>query len=152
MKSRGYIKGLIILTMTVATLAVQGQSMVYERYAPREELTVAYFKGLLIDSVTRVDVTVVRANDSITWEGLIREFNLSDYMIERHRAALKKDHHALGGYCSLKGHPEQRLAFEEGESDFVIYSFENRAFYIYSTPTKEQMNRVFRQRIDKAGL
>lgn len=55
-----------------------GQTHIYERYASRADLEVAYLENVPLDSTTSVNVTIIIAKDSAAWKSLKEEFNISD--------------------------------------------------------------------------
>ena len=48
----------------------------YQRFAPRTDLTVAQVKGFQIGDTVKTDVVILVADDSAAWQGLKEEFNI----------------------------------------------------------------------------
>ena len=64
-------------------MAVQAQTELYSRYANQEGVKVASVSGFAIDSVSRVDVTVIEAIDDEGWAWMKGEFYIGDLATEQ---------------------------------------------------------------------
>lgn len=53
-----------------------GQTHIYERYAPYDNLEVAYLKNAPLDSVNAINVTIIIAHDTTSWQWLLDTFHL----------------------------------------------------------------------------
>ena len=51
--------------------------LLYNRYAQREDLTVAQVKGFHVNDSVKVDVVILVADDSAAWAGLMTEYGVS---------------------------------------------------------------------------
>lgn len=132
--------GILFFLLAMVHFSV-AQNPVYERFASREELTVAYVSKYRIDSVTAVDVVLVHANDSAGWTDFQREMNVPDETIESQLADLKKGWiNPIYFYYSKKNQPEARITSteEEKEYDLVIFSLSERTLFVFDVKSREQ--------------
>lgn len=94
---------LLLLTFHFSLLASPAaQTELYNRYAQQEGVKVASVAGFAIDSVSRVDVTVIEALDDNGWNWMKQEFYIGDLA------------------------PEQQQGLREG-SDVVLFARRSRA-------------------------
>lgn len=96
------MKRIVIFIILFASLAAQAQTDLYSRYAQQAGVKVASVSGFAIDSVSRVDVTVIEAVDDEGWAWMKSEFFIGDLA------------------------PEQELGLREG-SDVVLFARRSRA-------------------------
>ncbi len=76
MRTRPYILLLILLaTLCGACRHTPEHQAIYERYAAREELHVAYVEGFTKDSI-HGDFIILSATDTATWVALAKEFGI----------------------------------------------------------------------------
>ena len=68
------MKRIVIFILLIASLAAQAQTDLYSRYAQQAGVKVASVSGFAIDSVSRVDVTVIEAVDDEGWAWMKSEF------------------------------------------------------------------------------
>lgn len=55
---------------------VFAQTHIYEKFASRDDLEVAYLENIPIDSSVYINATIIIAQDSLTWDGLVKSFSL----------------------------------------------------------------------------
>jgi len=71
------MKHLVLVLMVLAGFAVQAQTDIYRRYADRDDLKrLACLTNHRLDDGTRVDITLLRALDSVSMQALMRELNM----------------------------------------------------------------------------
>ena len=92
---------LLYIAFQLAPFTLQAQSDLYERYSGQEGVMVAFVSRFPLDSVSRIDVTVVEATTEEGWAWMRREFLIADLM------------------------PEQQADLREG-SDVVLFARRNR--------------------------
>ena len=69
-------KSVFVLTMVLlSSFAVQAQTDLYRRYASQPGVKVASVSNFAIDSTSRVDVTVIEAEDDNGWAWMKKEFS-----------------------------------------------------------------------------
>ena len=79
------MKYLILYIMLMVGFALRAQTEIYQRYADREDLErVACLTNRRLDDGTRVDITLLRARDSVGMQALMRELNMPQ--VVEHRA------------------------------------------------------------------
>ena len=94
-------KAIMLPLLLLASLAAQAQTDLYNRYAQQAGVKVASVAGFAIDSVSRVDVTVIEALDDEGWAWMKGEFYIGDLA------------------------PEQELGLRQG-SDVVLFARRSR--------------------------
>ena len=70
---------LTIVALCLTALTAQGQREVYDRYAAREGLTVAYVADLQVDSGVVMDVVLIHVDDTAVWRQLKEEFHVTGH-------------------------------------------------------------------------
>lgn len=55
-----------------------GQTHIYERYAPYDNLEVAYLKNVPLDSTNDINTTIIIAHDRALWQWLVDTFHISN--------------------------------------------------------------------------
>ena len=68
------MKKFVLSLLLLASLVVQAQTELYNRYASQPGIKVASVSGFAIDSTARVDVTVLEAEDDDGWTWMKKEF------------------------------------------------------------------------------
>ena len=73
------MKRLLLILMPLMLLACSHEDTelpLYQRYAPRQDLTVAQVKGFQIGDTLKTDVVLLVADDSAAWAELKAEFDI----------------------------------------------------------------------------
>lgn len=73
------MKRLLLILLPLMLLACSHEETelpLYQRYAPRQDLTVAQVKGFQIGDTMKTDVVLLVADDSAAWAGLKAEFDI----------------------------------------------------------------------------
>ena len=73
------MKRLLLILLPLMLLACSHEEMelpLYQRYAPRQDLTVAQVKGFQIGDTLKTDVVLLVADDSAAWAELKAEFDI----------------------------------------------------------------------------
>lgn len=73
-----HLRFILYIVLAFASNNAFSQMHIYDRYASRTDLEVAYLKDFPLDSTMSINATIIIANDSTAWETLKREFNISD--------------------------------------------------------------------------
>ena len=66
----------MLLPLAVACSREADELPLYQRYAPRQDLTVAQVKGFQIGDTVKTDVVLLVADDSAAWAELKAEFDI----------------------------------------------------------------------------
>lgn len=67
-----------LIVLLFSTLCLHAQRNVYNHYAAQDDLFVAYAHDYALDSTNRLDAIVVQAKDSMAWQRLKCDFNISE--------------------------------------------------------------------------
>ena len=123
-------------------------SEVYRRYAQRDDLKVGFVKDYRINDTLAVDVTTITANDSASWEALLREMNINELIIKKQRESLRKGIYGVHTYYCMKGRPERRVSIKECDDyNLVVDSPRDRVFYIFDVNDNEQGKSIVYNKI-----
>ena len=109
---------LLLLVLAICSCRHNGEEMpFYQQYAPRTDLTVAQVNGFRLNDTVKVDVVILVADDSASWQGLKEEFDIrtnegvTSWMGDIDHPQQRK---VGGGYpCwrAIAVHAEQTIAF-----------------------------------------
>lgn len=136
----------MLLPLLLATLAVQGQTELYKRYASQPGVKVASVNGFAIDSTARVDVTVLEAQDDEGWEWMKKEFFIGDLSPEQ-QASLNEGYDAVLFARRSRANPRENAPIRNEEIDiagscYIGISYLNQAVYIFCADSEEQYDAV----------
>ena len=136
----------MLLPLLLATLAAQGQTELYKRYASQPGVKVASVNGFAIDSTARVDVTVLEAQDDEGWEWMKKEFYIGDLSPEQ-QAGLNEGYDAVLFARRSRANPRENAPIRNEEIDiagscYLGISYLNRAVYIFCADSEEQYDAV----------
>lgn len=132
--------------MLLASLAAQGQTELYQRYASQSGVKVASVSGFAIDSTARVDVTVLEAEDDEGWEWMKKEFYIGNLSPEQ-QAGLDEGYDAVLFARRSRSNPRENAPILNEEVDvagscYLGISYLNRAVYIFCADSEEQYDAV----------
>lgn len=71
-----YFKFILYIVSVLSFNSAFGQIHIYDRYASRPDLEVAYLQNVPLDSAITVNATLIIARDSAAWEWLVTEFHI----------------------------------------------------------------------------
>lgn len=71
-----HLKFILYIVFVLSLGNAFGQTHIYEHYASRTDLEVAYLENVPLDSSTSVNATIIIAKDSAAWEWLKDEFRI----------------------------------------------------------------------------
>lgn len=136
----------MLLPLLLATLAAQGQTELYKRYASQPGVKVASVNGFAIDSTARVDVTVLEAQDDEGWEWMKKEFFIGDLSPEQ-QAGLNEGYDAVLFARRSRANPRENAPIRNEEIDiagscYIGISYLNQAVYIFCADSEEQYDAV----------
>ena len=135
----------MLFTASVIYKRHSSVSDTYTNYVGCPELDVAFIKDYRINDTLTVDVTTITANDSASWENLLKEMNLMEEQIELSRISYNAGRQFVGHYYCIKNHPEHpiyRPIEEYSEFDCVVYvqhlKNTDRTLYIFDVASVEE--------------
>lgn len=136
----------MLLPLLLATLAAQGQTELYKRYASQPGVKVASVNGFAIDSTARVDVTVLEAQDDEGWEWMKKEFYIGDLSPEQ-QAGLNEGYDAVLFARRSRSNPRENAPVKDEQVDiagscYIGISYLNQAVYIFCADSEEQYDAV----------
>ena len=70
------MKKILTILLLLLPLVVSAQSHLYERYASRQELSVAQVSGFRLTDSVRINVVLVVADDEAAWQKLMKEYKV----------------------------------------------------------------------------
>ena len=136
----------ILVLVLLASLAAQGQTELYQRYASQSGVKVASVSGFAIDSTARVDVTVLEAENDEGWEWMKKEFYIGNLSPEQ-QAGLDEGYDAVLFARRSRSNPRENAPILNEEVDvagscYLGISYLNRAVYIFCADSEEQYDAV----------
>ena len=138
---------LIILISHFSLLtSVYAQTDLYNRYARQEGVKVASVSGFAIDSVSRVDVTVIEAVDDEGWAWMKGEFYIGDLAAEQEQGLREGSDVVLFARRS-RANPKDNAPvvgenIDVAASCYMGVSYLQRAVYIFCANSEEQSDAI----------
>lgn len=136
---------LFLPLILLASLAAQGQTELYNRYASQPGVRVASVSGFAIDTA-RVDVTVLEAQDDEGWEWMKKEFYIGDLSPEQ-QAGLDEGFDAVLFARRSRANPRDNAPIHDEQIDvagscYLGISYLNRAVYIFCADSEDEYDAV----------
>lgn len=119
------MKKILTILLLLLPLVVSAQSRLYERYASRQELSVAQVSGFRLTDSVRINVVLVVADDEAAWQKLMKEYKVV----------------STNGSTSWLGeadHPAKRTQWTGKPVCKVIVSHDRRTIAFYQLENIEQ--------------
>ena len=119
------MKKILTILLLLLPLVVSAQSRLYERYASRQELSVAQVSGFRLTDSVRINVVLVVADDEAAWQKLMKEYKVV----------------STNGSTSWLGeadHPAKRTQWTGKPVCKVIVSHDRRTIAFYLLENMEQ--------------
>ena len=143
-KVMGY--GLWVMVMLLASLAAHGQTDLYKRYASQPGVKVASVNNFAIDSTSRVDVTVIEAEDDEGWDWMKKEFYIGELSPEQ-QAGLGEGYDAVLFARRSRSNLRENAPIKNEEIDiagscYIGISYLNQAVYIFCANSEEEYDAV----------
>jgi len=146
MRTIRYIAVLLLVVVATAFQQIEAQSSLFERYSQQEGVMVASVSGFPLDSVSRIDVTMVEATEEEGWKWMKSEFLIGDLTPEQ-EATLREGSDIVLFVRRNRNNPREAAPVEgdridETESCFVGISYLNRSVYIFCPNSEEQSDAI----------
>lgn len=99
------------------------ETPLYQKYAMRNDLTVAQVKGFQLCDTVKVDVVILVADDSVAWQGLKEEFDIrtsegvTSWMGDIDHPQQRVKRTALPAWRAMAVHDERTIAFYRIDSE-----------------------------------
>ncbi len=137
----------LFLVFHISLLAsVQAQTELYNRYAQQEGVKVASVSGFAIDSVSRVDVTVIEAVDDEGWAWMKGEFYIGDLATEQEQGLREGSDVVLFARRSRSNPKDNAPVVGENidvaASCYMGVSYLQRAVYIFCADSEAQSDAI----------
>ncbi len=118
----------------------------YQRYSAQEGVMVACVSGFPIDSLSRIDVTVVEATSDQGWDWMRREFRIADLMPEQ-QADLRVGSDVVLFARRNRNNPGEGVpvvgdSIDLAASCYVGISYIQRAVYIFCPESEQQSDAI----------
>jgi hypothetical protein len=126
--------------------AASAQTELYNRYASQPGVKVASVSNFAIDSTSRVDVTVIEAEDDEGWAWMKREFYIGELSPEQ-QAGLREGYDAVLFARRSRSNPSNNPPVVDEQVDvagscYLGISYLNQAVYIFCADSEEQYDAV----------
>lgn len=140
------MKRIAIVIVLLASLAAQAQTDLYNRYAQQAGVKVASVSGFALDSVSRVDVTVIEAVDDAGWTWMKGEFYIGDLAAEQEQGLREGSDVVLFARRSRANPKENAPVVGEdidvAASCYMGVSYLQRAVYIFCADSEAQSDAI----------
>ncbi len=140
-------KRVFVLTMVLlSSFAVQAQTDLYRRYASQPGVKVASVSNFAIDSTSRVDVTVIEAEDDNGWAWMKKEFYIGELSPEQ-QAGLGEGFDAVLFARRSRANPRDNAPVHNEEIDiagscYIGISYLNQVVYIFCADGEDEYDAV----------
>ena len=140
------MKRIALFVVLLASLAAQAQTDLYNRYAQQAGVKVASVSGFAIDSVSRVDVTVIEAVDDEGWAWMKSEFYIGDLAAEQEQGLREGSDVVLFSRRSRANPKENAPVVGEdidvAASCYMGVSYLQRTVYIFCADSEAQSDAI----------
>lgn len=143
----------MLLVVLAATQGVAAQTDLYQRYASQPNVKVASVSNFVLDSASKVDVTVIAAEDDAGWEWMKREFYIGDLSPEQ-RAGLDEGSDVVLFARRSRSNPRDNAPIHGEQIDmagscYMGISYLSRAIYVFCADTEEEYDAVVTRLVKK---
>ncbi|MBR1767010.1 MAG: hypothetical protein IJ745_08270 [Bacteroidales bacterium] len=140
------MKRFLLLLMLTVPFALSAQTDLYRRYASQPGVKVASVSGFAIDSASRVDVTVIEAEDDDGWAWMKSEFFIGELSPEQQQG-LGEGYDAVLFARRSRSNPRNNPPVVDEHVDvagscYIGISYLNQAVYIFCADSEEQYDAV----------
>lgn len=147
------MKHLLLPLLLLASLAASAQTELYQRYASQPDVKVASVSNFALDSTSRVDVTVISAEDEAGWEWMKREFYIGDLSPEQ-QAGLSEGNDVVLFARRNRSNPRENAPIVGEQVDiaascYMGISYLSRAVYVFCADSEEQYDAIMALLIKK---
>ena len=147
------MKHIALLLLLLASLAAAAQTDLYQRYASQPNVKVASVSNFALDSASKVDVTVIAAEDEAGWEWMKREFYIGDLSPEQQEGLREGSDVVLFARRSRSNPRENAPILGEqidvAASCYMGISYLSRTVYVFCADTEEQYDAIVARLIKK---
>ena len=137
---------LCAMLLFVYVFTATAQVDLYQRYSAQEGVMVACVSGFPLDSLSRIDVTVVEATSDQGWDWMRREFRIADLMPEQ-QADLRVGSDVVLFARRSRNNPGEGVpvvgdSIDLAASCYVGISYLQRAVYIFCADSEQQSDAI----------
>ena len=147
------MKHIALLLLLLASLAAAAQTDLYQRYASQPNVKVASVSNFALDSASKVDVTVIAAEDEAGWEWMKCEFYIGDLSPEQQEGLREGSDVVLFARRSRSNPRENAPILGEqidvAASCYMGISYLSRTVYVFCADTEEQYDAIVARLIKK---
>ena len=126
----------LVLTGCDTSYLLPPTSYLYERYASREDLTVAQVKGFHLNDTVKVDVVLLVADDSAAWQSLKEELDI-------------RGEEGITSWLGDMERPQQRVKRGADPVWRAMAVHADRTVAFYGVETAEQMDALREYQMEK---
>ncbi len=118
-------------------------SVLFRRYENADGIEADFVRRMRFDNGQRIDITLLHATDSVTWDKLKCDLNIQEQPVEalRRLGVEPADIHLR---YSTRQHPERAITIVDFDVyDCVAVCYSRRLVCVFHIDTKEQMETMF---------
>ncbi|MBQ8703430.1 MAG: hypothetical protein IJ524_03515 [Bacteroidales bacterium] len=137
---------ILMIMVLAATQSVAAQTELYQRYAAQPDVKVASVSNFALDSTSKVDVTVIAAEDDEGWEWMRREFHIGELAPEQ-QASLREGSDVVLFARRSRNNPRDNAPIRGENIDiaascYMGISYLSRAVYVFCADSEEEYDAV----------
>ncbi len=146
MRTRPYILLTILLVaLCGACRHTPEHQAIYDRYAAREELQVAYVEGFSKDSI-HGDFIIITATDTATWFALTEEFGIPRSVFQKHKTmqhiSCYRDRKDPTQYPSMVTLPSGKQQVDKGQACLMLIKIRDQKIYLIFAKDVESFSTI----------
>lgn len=132
------MKKLLLILLPLLFLACSREieeAPLYQKYAERQDLTVAQVSGFHLNDTVKVDVVILVADNTATWNGLKEEFDI-------------RTSEGITSWMGNTDHPQQRVMRSERPAWRAMAVHNDMTIAFYRIDTEEQYEALLDYQMD----
>lgn len=133
------MKKLLLILLPLLFLACSREieeAPLYQKYAERQDLTVAQVSGFHLNDTVKVDVVILVADDSAAWQGLKEEFDI-------------RTSEGVTSWMGNIDHPQQRVKRSERPAWRAMAVHADRTIAFYRIDSEEQREALLDYQLER---
>lgn len=121
------------------------QTELYNKYASKTNIKVACVNNMALDSVSKVDVTLLEALDDEGWGWMLKEFNISEQV----QGEMSMMFSMRNKHDPAKSAPIVNEIVDISNSCYVCVDYQKRTIYIFTLKAGAKKDVIVKYLLDK---
>ena len=119
----------------------------FRQYASQEGIRMAFIEKMQIDSTLSLDVTVISARDTAGWQWICSTFDI--VVPPPEILALLDEENTFGVRLIDPRQPATKVDITTPGCNLLVIAPIEHTVYLFHTDTREQIDHIFKQKINK---